>query len=116
MRTIWAFCLALALVFASSAELVGHDHAAGADYAVRHCAADHDSGLGEEPGAGWTAAGDSHEHRCLGCRMGAHRLAAAPGLAVGSPASNPEVLVVSGVDSWVLRPWSSHTNRGPPPH
>lgn len=126
MRAMWirgasGLALSLLLVLTSLVDLAGHEHVGSRQHASQECALDHQRDhdpLVDAPGGAPTpqlaAAGERHEHQCLGCRLGGLRSALAPlqvatGLGLAAEASTTPCSL-----SRTLVSWTGRTNRGPP--
>lgn len=121
IRGASGLALSLLLVLTSLVDLAGHEHAASRQHASQECAIDHQrdhAPLVDAPGGAPTphlaAAGERHEHQCLGCRLSGLRIALAPlavavGLGLAAEASATPCSL-----SRTLVSWTGRTTRGPP--
>lgn len=117
MKGRWAKGLTFVLLLSLVVSAVGHEHVGGREHAVEACVVDHARGH-EAPALATipqlTAAGERHDHQCLGCRLGGQRITLAPsGDGLGLPVVVRSAFVPDSV-AHLRRPIINHTSRGPP--
>ncbi|MEM7584667.1 MAG: hypothetical protein AAF560_14855 [Acidobacteriota bacterium] len=113
-RIAAALGLTFALLLATTSGLAGHDHGARAEFGSRSCSVDHVAPHEDSPSAGLHAAGERHQHQCVGCCLSGHRslLSSAQWVSALAPFRQSEC--EHATTPRALRCMAGGTLRGPP--
>lgn len=117
IRKATGLLLAFSLLLASMVDLVGHEHVVGHALAGVECVTEHERGHEdhpESPEPHFTAAGERHEHHCVGCRVNGYRILLTSPLGPVGPDLAAEEWLSPRSFPGAVRPWTSYTVRGPP--